>query len=182
MYTYIAFLRGINVSGHHKLPMVELVFEMEKLNFKNVLTILNTGNVIFNSPIGNIETLEKTISEHLENTFGFTVPTIVKKSEEITALLKSNPFRNIEITKDIRLYVSFLCKNIEVDISIPWVSDDNSYQILYYENKTVLSVLDLSITKTTKGMEALEKKFGKNMTTRNWNTIKRIEKKLELNT
>lgn len=42
----------------------------------------------------------------------------------------------------------------------------------------LLSILDLSLNKTTKGMDVLEKIYGKDSTTRNWNTIKRIEKKL----
>ena len=29
---HVAFLRGINVGGHHKVPMAELRKEMEKLN------------------------------------------------------------------------------------------------------------------------------------------------------
>ncbi len=38
---YIAFLRGINVGGHHKVPMADLRKEMESLNLENVVTILN---------------------------------------------------------------------------------------------------------------------------------------------
>lgn len=47
MNRYVAFLRGINVSGHHKVPMADLRKEMEKLNFEKVITILNSGNIIF---------------------------------------------------------------------------------------------------------------------------------------
>ncbi len=45
-------------------------------------------------------------------------------------------------------------------------------------NKTILSVLDVSISKTPKAMQALARSFGTDITTRNWNTIQRIEKKL----
>ena len=72
-----------------------------------------------------------------------------------------------------------LQKDIETDLHLPWTSDDNSYKIIDKSDKTVLSVLDLSIAKTPKAMKAFERFFGKNITTRNWNTIKRIEKKLE---
>ena len=41
----------------------------------------------------------------------------------------------------------------------------------------MFSVLDLSEAKTTKAMEVLEKFYGKDITTRNWNTIERIAKK-----
>ncbi|WP_282081412.1 DUF1697 domain-containing protein [Aquimarina algiphila] len=178
MNQYVAFLRGINVSGYHKVPMIELREEMHKLNFKNVATILNSGNVIFDSINNDLKNLEKTISEHLEKVFGFPVPTIIRQSERIYRLLERNPFRDIVNTKDIRLYISFLRKDIQTELDFPWTNNDKSYTILEKSNKEIISILDLSIAKTPKGMEALERYFGKDITTRNWNTIKRIEKKL----
>ena len=45
---YIGLLRGINVSGKNKIPMNELKQELENLGFENVITYLNSGNIIFN--------------------------------------------------------------------------------------------------------------------------------------
>jgi uncharacterized protein (DUF1697 family) len=176
---YIAFLRGINVGGHHKVPMADLVKAMEKLNFKNVITLLNSGNIIFDAIASELETLEKTISETLEKTFGFPVPTIIRRSEMIDTLLDRDPFKEVIVTKDIRLYVSFLQKNINIDLQLPWTSDDRSYKIIEKIDKTICSVLDLSVSKTPKAMEIVEKTFGKDITTRNWKTIERIGKRLE---
>ncbi len=175
---YIAFLRGINVGGHHKVPMVDLRSKLEKLGFENVLTLLNSGNVIFDAISDTTEELEKTISKHLEKVFGFPIPTIVRKSETIYSLLDKAPFKDVLLTKDIRLYVSFLKKDIEANLQLPWTSDDNSFKIIDKIDKTVVSVLDVSVSKTPKAMEVVERYFGKDITTRNWNTIKRIEKKL----
>ncbi len=170
---HVAFLRGINVGGHHKVPMAELRKEMEKLNFENVVTLLNSGNIVFDAVDADIESLEKTISEHLEKTFGFPIPTIIRKSKTIYGLLDNNPFTDIILTKDIRLYVSFLRNETETELQLPWTSDDKSFKIIGINNKTILSVLDVSISKT-----ALARSFGTDITTRNWNTIQRIEKKL----
>ena len=49
MKRYVAFLRGANVSGKNKVPMSELKNDFEKLNFEEVKTYLNSGNVIFSS-------------------------------------------------------------------------------------------------------------------------------------
>ncbi|WP_074409944.1 DUF1697 domain-containing protein [Aquimarina megaterium] len=181
MNTYVAFLRGINVSGHHKVPMADLRKEIEKLNFEKVITILNSGNIIFNSAKDDVKSLEKMVSDHLEKTFGFPIPTIIRKSETIYHLLDKDPFKDILLTKDIRLYVSFLKEDVKTDLQLPWTNDNNAFKIIDKIDKTIISVLDLSVTKTPKGMEALERYFGKQITTRNWNTIKRIEKKLEIN-
>jgi uncharacterized protein (DUF1697 family) len=177
--TYIAFLRGINVGGHHKVPMLELRKEMEKLKFEKVVTLLNSGNIIFDAVADDPENLERKLSEHLEKTFGFPIPVILRSAEMINGFVIDNPFESVLITKDIRLYVSFLRREIESDLALPWVSDDNSYKIICKTDKTIFSILDLSLSQTPKAMGVLEKYFGKDITTRSWNTIKRIKEKLE---
>ena len=47
MKRYIAFLRGINISGKNKVSMTELKQEFERLDYTEVKTYLNSGNVIF---------------------------------------------------------------------------------------------------------------------------------------
>ena len=49
MKTYIALLRGINVGGHNKLPMRELVQLLEEIGLKNIKTYIKSGNVVFQS-------------------------------------------------------------------------------------------------------------------------------------
>ena len=92
--------------------------------------------------------------------------------------MNNRPFKNIICTKETRLYVSFLRKHMQPRLKIPWESQDNSFRIIEIKEKTVFSVLDLSISKTPKSMEALERYFGKDITTRNWNTIERIGEKI----
>lgn len=178
---YIAFLRGINVGGHHKVPMAELRKEMEALKFENVVTILNSGNIIFDAAADDLESLERTISVHLEKAFGFQIPVILAKSETICNLLENNPFQDKELTKDLRWYVSFVRGSAGPELEIPWVSSDGSYQIIGKRDSIVFSILDVSISKTPKLMGVLEKSYGKDITTRNWNTINRIAKKLDVN-
>jgi len=175
---FVAFLRGINVGGHHKVPMAELRKEMEKLGFEKVVTILNSGNIVFDAIADNLEVLEKTIAAHLEKTFGFPIPTIIRKAEMMDELLKDKPFEDRLLTKEVRFYISFLQKEPKIDLELPWLSTDKSYEIIRVSDKNILSILDLSISKTPKAMKVLEEYFGKGITTRNWNTIKRIEKKL----
>ncbi len=175
---YVAFLRGINVGGYHKVPMAALKEVLEEAGNEDILTILNSGNVIFGAPERSKAKLQDDWEVLLEAHFGFPVPTIIRSGEELLKLVKQEPFQAIELTKDIRRYVSFLPKETDPGIRYPWTSTDLSFQILAKEGLQLLSVLDLSVTKTPKGMEALEKLFGKRITTRNWNTIERIVKKL----
>jgi len=178
---YVAFLRGINVGGHHKLPMAELRTEMAKMNFKNVETVLNSGNVLFDANAKELQTYEKAISECLKTVFGFPVPTILRESDMICGLLEKDPFKDVKFTKDIRLYVSFLRKEAKPNLQLSWTGDDDSFKIIGTYDEAILSVLDLAVTKTTKGMEALDRHYGSDITTRNWNTILKLGKKLEVN-
>jgi uncharacterized protein (DUF1697 family) len=177
MNRYVAFLRGINVGGHHKVPMARLRQEMKTLGYKNVITLLNSGNIIFEAPDGQMERLEDSISGHLEQVFGFSVPVILRRADEILDLIANDPFKVVNITDDIRLYILFLKHMPDQVPELPWKSEDNSCRILEIRGKNIFSVFDISITKTPKGMEELEKLFGKEITTRNRNTIQRIVKK-----
>jgi len=169
----IALLRGINVGGHHKVPMAELRKEMENLGFSKVVTLLNTGNVIFETQ--ETTDLETKIEVHLQKVFGFSVPVLLRNFEEIIAMVKSNPFENIEVNENIRLYVTFLKNEPKNKLNLPYLSKDESFRVIAVRNKIIFSILDLSKGKTVKGMDDLGQLFGKEITTRNWNTIIKIE-------
>ncbi len=176
---FVAFLRGINVGGHHKVPMADLKQLLATLNFDNVGTILNSGNIIFDAKTGDPENLQTILEENLEKTFGFPVPTIVRSADTIFQLHQKAPFRDVEVTKNIRLYVSFLKQDKKPDMALPWTSPDGSFNIIESSDRIILSILDLAVSKTPKAMEALEKFYEKkNITTRNWKTIERVVKKL----
>ncbi|KOH46565.1 DUF1697 domain-containing protein [Sunxiuqinia dokdonensis] len=178
--TYVALLRGINVGGHHKVPMAELRKTMEKMGFKKVKTLLNSGNVIFEGAFSPITDPEELVSTGLEKAFGFPIPVLIRTAEEIRELIRSQPFERVEEAKDTRLYVSFLKHDPKIQIELPWTADDGSFRILSVQQKAICSVLDLSITNTVKGMDALGQLFSKaTMTTRNWKTINRIAEKLD---
>lgn len=174
---YVVLLRGINVGGHHKVPMKDLKSELGKMGYKNVITLLNSGNVILEAEKTSAKELETKLTQNLENIFGFLIPVIVRDADELIHISHFAPFQNVKVTKDIRLYVSFLKQEPKVKLELPWKTEDGSYQILDVYKKIIFSVLDLSVTKTIKGMEMLEKMYGKEITTRNWNTVEKIVKK-----
>lgn len=46
---YILLLRGINVGGNNKVSMKELKENLAALRFENIITYINSGNIIFSS-------------------------------------------------------------------------------------------------------------------------------------
>ena len=53
MKKYIAILRGINVSGQKLMKMAELKTYLKDLNFNNVITYIQSGNISFESGSSN---------------------------------------------------------------------------------------------------------------------------------
>jgi len=51
MKTYVALLRGINVGGKNTIPMSELKKALSSRGYEDVVTYIQTGNVVFRSPI-----------------------------------------------------------------------------------------------------------------------------------
>ena len=65
MNTYISLLRGINVSGQKKIKMAELTSLYESLNFENVSTYIQSGNVVFETSFDGKE-LKNTIENAID--------------------------------------------------------------------------------------------------------------------
>lgn len=165
------FLRGINVGGKHKVPMDKLKEILLKTGFQNVKTILNSGNYIAEINDQKLNLIEKELEAELINNFNFDVPVILIQHSIIIELINKNPFADITLHDKLRLYVSFSKELVSEKIKLPYKSADSSFQIINAFSNIIISYLDLSISSTPKGMDDLEKIFGKNITTRNWNTI-----------
>lgn len=172
---YSAFLRGINVGGNHKVPMAELKKTLEKLGFENVKTLIASGNVVFESSQLNVVKLKLTIEKELQQKFGFEVPTIIRTADYLGALIKTDPFKKIKVTPLTRLYVTFLGDKPAKELKKPYLSEGKEFRILEVTDGEIFSVLELSPTnRTVDSMNYIQKKFGKNITTRNWNTVQKM--------
>ncbi len=68
MQTYIALLRGINVSGQKKIKMADLRAGLETLSFSDITTYIQSGNIVFKSDILSVAKLEKQIHEQGDST------------------------------------------------------------------------------------------------------------------
>jgi uncharacterized protein (DUF1697 family) len=173
MSEYVAFLRGINVGGNNKIDMDELHQAFMSWGFAGVKTVLASGNVIFETQkakAGLAQIIEQKISE----SFGINVSVILRIVDDIKALAEADPFKNIRVTPQTRLYVTFLADKPK---SKTPESQDKDFRILHVSDAEVFSVLTLLPDRRTVDlMKILEIEFGKKITTRNWNTVCRILK------
>lgn len=92
MTKFVAFLRGINVGGHRKIPMADFrQLCVGLLSDPSVSTYIASGNLLFAAE-GPAETHRKTIMDGIEAAYGFDVPTLVLSEAEMRAVLAGCPF------------------------------------------------------------------------------------------
>ena len=179
MESYVALLRGINVSGQKSMKMQDLRSLLAKNGFLNVQTYVQSGNVIFtmdeeSSPFLPEERIEKLIQEK----YGFRVRVFVKTSEEIQYILRNNPFlnpadaRNNEVNPG-SLYVSFLSKKPEDE---HFAITENKYlpDSFIIDEKIIYLHCPGGYGKTKLNNTFFEKKLKLDATTRNWKTLTKL--------
>ncbi len=170
----VAFLRGINVGGHRKIAMAELRKAFESLGCKNVRTVLASGNVVFEAPKA-VRPLEPAIAAKLVKMFGVPVRVVLRSVRELQAIVASEPFKNVAPGPGVKLYVTFLSGKGPQRPAPPPGTPAKGFRIVRVTPGEVFSVLTLAPDGgTTDLMASLEKSFGDQVTTRNWNTVLKI--------
>jgi uncharacterized protein (DUF1697 family) len=171
---YAAFLRGINVGGHKLVPMRELSKAFASLGFKNVRTLLASGNVVFEAT-GGAAAVKLKIEKKVREVFGFEIGVIIRTMAELERLRASNPFKGIPVTPHTKLYVTFLSEKPGENLRLPYRSPDGNFRILPASSSEVYSVVTPAPgTRSVDMMLVLERQFGQNITTRNWQTVLRV--------
>lgn len=168
MYKYVALLRGIG-PGNPNMRSEKLKGFFQSLEFSDVKTVISSGNVIFESPLKDIKSLEDNIERAIPEKLAFTSTTIVRSQEEILSLVEKDPFQGLHDTPTSRLQVTFLKNPSETKIE-----SGVGYRIVKSFEREICFNVDLTSAKTPDVMLKLEKAYGKKITTRSWKTVLRI--------
>jgi uncharacterized protein (DUF1697 family) len=175
MKTYIAILRGINVSGQKMIKMAELKKMFEDLPFENVRTYIQSGNIIFNAKSQEDQALEKLIHNAIMKTFSFTVPVIILEEKELENVQQHNPFltgRSEEITK---LHVTFLDTTPNQELVEKLKEKAQFLPDEWIINKNVIYLFcPNGYGKTKLNNSFFESKLKVTATTRNWETVNEL--------
>ena len=104
---HVALLRAINVSGRNMLPMKDLAAMFVAAGCRDVVTYIQSGNVVFSAPATVLKKLPQTISKHIADDFGHKVPVVIRSHEQIAAVVRDNLFLKAG-EPEKNLYVFFL--------------------------------------------------------------------------
>jgi uncharacterized protein (DUF1697 family) len=174
MKTYIALLRGINVSGHRMIKMDELKKILGELNYTNIRTYIQSGNIIFESENKEPASLEKQIEEKILNHFDFQVPVAIRTRSELDNIYNNNPFLGKRSEPTDKLHVTFFPEQ-------PDKEQLNKIEgLLFLPDEFIASGREVYLlcpngygqTKLTN--QFFENKLKLTATTRNWKTIETL--------
>jgi uncharacterized protein (DUF1697 family) len=175
MVTYVSMIRGINVGGK-KVNMDRLKELYISLDFKNVKTYIQSGNVIFDSIESDPINLSHIIEKRIGEVFNFDVKVLIRTKNEMKNVIDGNPFKK-EDHKHI--YVTFLSdipsEKLTTDLNqiiaenMENISD--KYNII---EKEIYLFLPNGYGRTKLNNNFFEKKLGVPATTRNWKSINKI--------
>ena len=174
MANYLSILRGINVSGQKRVPMVELKAVYEQLNFKNITTYIQSGNVTFDS--ANAKDLSKKIEKKISEKFNFDVPVIIRTIDELEHTIKSNPFRKDKKNDVERLYVTYLAETPTQENINKLNTYDYSPEQFFLLGKEVYLFCPLGYGNSKLSNNFFENKLKVIATTRNWRTTNELLK------
>jgi len=91
MARYIALLRGINVGGKNIIKMADLKATFERQGFGNVITYINSGNVLFDSDDEDETAIRETCEKLITESFGLEIPVCVISSGDLCEMLSRAP-------------------------------------------------------------------------------------------
>jgi len=177
--TYVALLRGIGPTNPNMHPK-KLTEAFEKMGFRNVRTVIASGNVVFDPPAGgtskNGAVLETKIEKALPKLLGFSSTTIIRSKEELEKLLKKDPFDGAEHGPKNYSLVTFFKEHSSKVRTLP--RKGSGFRVTRIFQKELCVVIDLKNTHTPEMMQKFEKEFGKAITSRTWKTVQRIVAKM----
>ena len=91
----VAFLRGINVGRAKRVAMADLCALVEGLGYRDVRTLLNSGNVVFSVPAKVRGDAAARIEAALATSLGVSSRVTVLSSAEVATIVRENPLNDI---------------------------------------------------------------------------------------
>lgn len=171
---YIILLRGINVSGKNKLKMADLRAMLEGMNFADVQTYIQSGNIIIESAETPNSTLEERVKTQIMDTFGYDVPVLALTVDELQDIFSNNPFltkRNEDITKLHVTILKQIADNERVDMIKYIKHKTDEFEI---KDKLIYLFCPDGYGRTKFTNNFFESKLKVQATTRNWKTITKL--------
>ena len=171
MPAYAALLRGV-MPFNCKMPDLKRSFEAA--GFTDVRTVLGSGNVVFTARAASEEALQRKAEAAMKKTMGRSFPAIVRSIGDLRELLANDPYKRFRLAAGSKRVVSFLREKPRAGLKVP--IEVEGARILAFDGREVFTAYVRGAAKGPTFMTLIEKTFGKDVTTRTWETIQKIAK------
>jgi uncharacterized protein (DUF1697 family) len=167
---YVAFLRGVTPMNAR---MPELRKAFEAAGFSDVRTVRSSGNVVFSAPAAPEAALERRAEAAMQEHLGAAFATIIRSVDGLRRLLASDPYAEVRLAPGSKRVVTFLRKRPKRTLELPVVLE--GARILAMRGGEVFSAY-VPGPRGPVFMTLIEKTFGKDVTTRTWETVASVAK------
>lgn len=153
--------------------MLELKRCFEAAGFTDVKTVLSSGNVVFSARAASETSLERRAEAAMSKHLGRAFLTIIRPLEALRAILAADPYQAFRLAPAAKRVVTFLRSTPKSRLILPIELD--GARILHVEGREVFT----AYVRTPRGpvfMSLIEKTFGEEVTTRTWDTIRKVAK------
>jgi uncharacterized protein (DUF1697 family) len=171
---YVTFLRAINVAGHAIVKMNDLKAAFALAGCNNVVTFIQSGNVIFESIEKKTELFQNVRTE-LSDLIGSEPVLVTRTVRELEQMMNAAPFQRSKGGSDPKLYVAFLLRKPLKKPKFPLLLPKEGLEAIAMTDREVFVVS----RRKKNGFYGfpnnfIEKELGVPATTRNWSTVTKI--------
>ncbi len=168
MPRYAAFLRGVSPLNA-KMPALRQAFE--SAGFSAVITVLGSGNVVFDARRASELSLQRRAEGAMRDQLGQSFLTIVRPVEHLRRLLAADPFRRFRLPPGAKRVVTCLLTEPEADVVLPL--EHRGARLLSLDGRDLFTAY-VPGPNGAPFMALIERTFGKAITTRTWETVARV--------
>lgn len=168
MPRYAAFLRGVSPMNA-KMPELKRAFELA--GFRDVKTVLSSGNVVFDARAASEDALIRKAETAMQEHLGRSFATIVRSVDALREMLETDPYEPFDVSPDAKRVVTFLREKPARTAALP-VERDGA-RILCVHGREAFT----AYVRSPKGpvfMALIEGTFGKDVTTRTWDSVAKV--------
>lgn len=170
---YLALLRGVNVGGKNKLPMKDLAAMFVAAGCRDVRTLIQSGNVVFNAQPRIVLRLADVIATQITETFGYRTPVVLRTAEQLAHVITINPFLEAAASEDA-LHVLFLkdspsqdrIDRLDLNRSLP-----DTFRV---EGPHVFLHCPNGVARSKLTNDYFDTKLATTSTARNWRTVNKL--------
>ena len=174
MRTYIALLRGVNVSGKNKISMSDLRSLASKLDFSSPRTVLQSGNLVFECDETPTSEIESILELNSTNILGLTVDFHVRSLQELETAISANPFEAEAASDPSHLLLMLFKRPLQAEACENLRKAIKGREFFQTLGREAYFVFPDGIGESKLTNAVLDSKLTQRGTARNWNTMQKI--------